>query len=70
MECLPKGHYDAVFYGHTHLWHLEKKAGMVFCNTGSVTFPKGGNPQTLALYENGVVRILDIDGCELSDIQL
>lgn len=70
MECLPKGHYDAVFYGHTHLWHLEKKAGTVFCNTGSVTFPKGGNPQTLALYENGVVRILDIDGCELSDIQL
>ena len=70
MECLPKGRYDAVFYGHTHLWLLEKKDGTVFCNTGSVTFPKGGNPQTLAIYDNGAVRMFDIEGRELGAIKL
>lgn len=71
---LPPGHFDAVFYGHTHLWLLEQgetmvssadgdddglyvESGPVFCNTGSITFPKGGNPPTLATYENGTITV-------------
>ena len=52
--------YDAFFYGHTHLWKLEKTANGIICNTGSITFPKGGNPPTFAGYENGNTgKILD-----------
>lgn len=65
-EVLPPGHFDAVFYGHTHLWQLDKnEEGTLFCNTGSITFPKGGNPPTLATYEDGLVtvRTLPDDDC-------
>ena len=56
-EKLPKGKHDYLFYGHTHLWKLEKKENMVICNTGSVTFPKGGNVPTFAIFEDGKVSI-------------
>ena len=50
---------DAFFYGHTHLQKLEKTSGgKLICNTGSVTFPKGGNPKTFAIYEHGKIKIM------------
>lgn len=51
---MPKGLYDAIVYGHTHLWELSHEEGKLVCNTGSITFPKGGNPPTLAILENGL----------------
>lgn len=62
---LPPGHYDAVITGHTHLWHLEEEGGTLYCNTGSVTFPKGGNEPTLALMEHGRITVYTLDGREL-----
>lgn len=60
---LPKGRFDAVLTGHTHLWELEGEDGApLFCNTGSITFPKGGNPPTMGLMENGTVSIYTLDG--------
>lgn len=47
----PKGHFDAVIYGHTHLWELSRQDDTVICNTGSITFPKNGNVPTLCIYE-------------------
>ena len=50
---MPKGPYDAIIYGHSHLWELSRNAeGKAICNTGSITFPKGGNPPTLATLED------------------
>lgn len=59
---LPKGKHDCFFYGHTHLWKLEQKEGRTICNTGSVTFPKGRNVPTFAVYENGKTDIFRLDG--------
>lgn len=56
-DHLPPGHFDAVFYGHTHLWRLDKEGDTVVCNTGSITFPKGGNPPTLVTLEDGLVTV-------------
>lgn len=56
-EIQPKGHFDFFFYGHTHLWKLEKKNDTVVCNVGSITFPKGGNLPTFAVYEKGRLSI-------------
>lgn len=51
-ENMPKGPYDAIIYGHSHLWELSRNAeGKAICNTGSITFPKGGNP--LHLHSRG-----------------
>ena len=62
-EHLPKGHFDAVITGHTHLWNLEDNGnGTLFCNTGSITFPKDGNPPTLGIMENGSISMFTIDG--------
>ncbi|MDR0386965.1 MAG: phosphodiesterase, partial [Treponema sp.] len=35
----------AVFLsGHTHIWRLEKRNNIVFCNPGSAALPKGPSP--------------------------
>lgn len=68
-EKLPKGRFDALFYGHTHLWKLERmESGKIVCNTGSVTFPKGGNLPTFAVYEDGTIRLHALDGKELKEM--
>lgn len=64
---LPKGRFDFVFYGHTHLWELTRQEQTLICNTGSITFPKGGNPKTLAIYENGHVKVFTLDGQLLAE---
>ena len=54
---------DAFFYGHTHLAKLTPKQSNqpLICNTGSPTFPKGGNSPTFAVWENGEVQLIDIN---------
>lgn len=69
-EKLPKGKYDCFFYGHTHLWKLEQKEGIAVCNTGSITFPKGGNVPTFAVYENKTITIHQLDGTPLKTLTL
>lgn len=66
-ENMPKGRPDYFFYGHTHLWKLESQDGCIVCNTGSITFPKGGNVPTFATYEAGKVRIHSLDGTLLKE---
>ncbi|MCQ2266165.1 MAG: phosphodiesterase [Bacteroidaceae bacterium] len=53
---------DVLLYGHTHLWRCERQPdGLVVCNPGSPTFPKGGNPPTYATLEDSIlaVRLLE-----------
>jgi phosphodiesterase family protein len=64
-EHRPKGQFDAIIYGHTHLWELSCDAKGIVCNTGSITFPKGGNPPTFATYEHGLFTIFTLDGLPL-----
>ena len=49
-------------YGHTHLWELtEREDHSVICNTGSITFPKGGNPPTLGIMADGRITVYNFD---------
>lgn len=65
-ENMPKGPYDAIIYGHSHLWELSRNAdGKAICNTGSITFPKGGNPPTLATLEDGKFTMYNLDTLEV-----
>lgn len=68
---LPPGHFDAVFFGHTHLWQLRtNENGTLVCNTGSITFPKGGNVPTMAVMHNGTVTVVDLNGQPLSSMNM
>ena len=51
---------DAFFYGHTHLPKVQPATDVLplICNTGSPTVPKGGNPPTFAIYEDGKVELV------------
>ncbi len=79
-ENLPPGRFDAVIYGHTHLWELTRlplasfggegvndggnnvpAESTVVCNTGSITFPKGGRVPTFGMMDNGTITIRTLD---------
>ena len=75
-ENMPKGPYDAIIYGHSHLWelsHVEVPSSLegkepicrAVCNTGSITFPKGGNPPTFATLEDGKFTMYHLDTLEV-----
>ena len=67
---LHHGHHDlptlapgtVVLYGHTHVVEHHTENGLHFCNPGSVTIPKGGNPPTYMLYENRTFTAYDLSG--------
>ena len=65
-ENKPKGNFDAIVYGHTHLWELTKSDDTVICNTDSITFPKNGNIPTFGVLENGVISIYSLEGEKLA----
>ncbi len=67
-DNMPKGKFDAIIYGHTHLWELTNKNNTLICNTGSITFPKGGNQPTFMTYEHSIFTCYNLKG-EIIKIQ-
>jgi len=68
-ENLPPCRAGSIFvYGHTHIWKAERQGEMIILNPGSVSLPKGGNPPTYAIYEQGIISIVDLDGEVLAEI--
>lgn len=62
-ERQPKGGFDLLCQGHTHLPHIAPQLnGSVCLNTGSPTFPKGGNPPTFALLDGHELSLRLLDG--------
>lgn len=58
---------EAFLYGHTHLYRAERNAdGILLLNPGSVSLPKGGNPKTYMLYEDGRFTVYDFAGNALA----
>ena len=72
---MPEGPACDVFvYGHTHLMKLEDanaEANLpAILNTGSPTFPKGGNPPTFATYSYGTLALRTLDGSAIKTLQI
>lgn len=58
---------DILIHGHTHLLNAETieteaHRHITVLNPGSVSLPKGGNPNTYAVLENSIFTILTLDG--------
>ena len=60
---LPQG--TVILRGHTHVPRGETLGGLHFWNPGSLSLPKGGSCRSYGLYENGVFRVLTMDGQEV-----
>ncbi len=70
-EQLPMmGEKDILIYGHTHLQGFETLQGHLTLNPGSVSLPKGGNPATYMVYEDGVFTIKKMDGQTVQSVVL
>ena len=66
---------DVLIHGHTHLLEAKEITAedgrrIKILNPGSVSIPKGGNPATYALLEDGVFTILTLDGDVVRKISL
>ena len=63
---------DVFVYGHTHLQKLDDKEDgrPIILNTGSPTFPKGGNPPTFATFTDGIFAIRTLDGKTLKSLRI
>jgi len=48
-------------YGHTHIPWLEKlDEGIIAFNPGSISLPKGGNPPSFGLYDDGRISVINL----------
>ncbi len=70
----PLSRGDVLLQGHTHLLKAEERTenGITFyhLNPGSVSIPKGGNPNSYAVLEKGRFTILNFDDEKIMEIQL
>ena len=63
IPALPSG--TIILRGHSHVPRGESLDGLHFWNPGSLSLPKQGYPRSYGLYENGVFRVLDMQGHEV-----
>ena len=65
---------DILIHGHTHLLKAEKMetdfGTVAILNPGSVSIPKGGNPNTYAILEYGIFTIKTLDGEIVREMKL
>ena len=66
---------DVLIHGHTHLleakeMRTEDGRRIKILNPGSVSIPKGGNPATYGILEDGVFSILDLENREIRRMEL
>lgn len=52
---------DVVLRGHTHLPGIRRFGSLLLVNPGSTSIPMGGNPASAGLFEDSVVRIVELD---------
>ncbi len=65
-EVAGRANVHLVHRGHTHVPKIEVVGGVVLFNAGSVAVPKqDGGARTVGLYEEGTLRVLDIDTGEV-----
>ncbi|MFV0347477.1 MAG: phosphodiesterase [Halodesulfovibrio sp.] len=58
----PLAEGDVFAYGHTHIPRAHVVNGIGIWNPGSCSLPKEGNEPSYGLYEDGVFRVLTLDG--------
>ena len=62
---------SVIFYGHTHISILEKnKNGLIICNPGSVSLPKGNTQAGFAIYDDRKISLYNMEGIVLKVMKI
>lgn len=61
IDNLPEN-IDVIVYGHFHTGFIKVKDGVVCVNSGSISLPKNGTPNSYLIIENGIIELKDLDG--------
>ena len=60
-----------VLHGHTHILRAEKNEhNTVIVNPGSVSIPKGGNPNSFAILHDGIITVYDFGTNAIKSIHI
>lgn len=71
LENLPKLSNNTIFvFGHIHVPILKKQDNIVIFNPGSLSLPKDNNPSSYAIYEEGFIKIKNLEGLILKELKL
>lgn len=71
LKLAKKWRVNLLLTGHTHSYQLKKEGGLVLVNPGSPSLPKDGKPPTLAVLEEAMVRIVNLeDGTFIDEASL
>ncbi len=68
LPPLEKG--SAFIFGHIHLPIAEKRDGIYILNPGSISIPKGGNPNSYAILDGKNFKVISLDGDILREINI
>ena len=69
-DNMPRTKFDAVIYGHFHTGFIEYNGDIVVANTGSLSLPKNGTPNSYIILENNRLYLKDLDGNIIKDVNL
>ena len=61
---------DVLLHGHTHLYAMDEVGQNYYLNPGSISLPKGGNPKTYMVAEDGVFTLKDFSQNVLRTLDL
>lgn len=67
---LPSTYYDIFISGHTHIPVLEKTNDKIYLNPGSISLPRHNSLPSYAIYEDNIIKILDIENNIFKEISL
>lgn len=66
----PKGKFDMLFCGHTHIGELYRENGVIYANPGSISMPKGNSVNSYIVMDEKAVLLKSIEGEILSETAL
>lgn len=58
---------DIMITGHTHIRRCETYLDTLFINPGSISVPKGDGIASVAIFEDGDIKFINIDNGEIID---
>jgi putative phosphoesterase len=59
-DNLPSTKFDGIIYGHFHTGFIENVGDMIVANTGSLSLPKNGTPNSYIVLEDGKLELKEI----------
>ena len=60
-DTLPRLPFEIYLSGHTHVPVLKKENNIIFCNPGSITFPKENTPKCFGIIDETSITVYKVE---------